>query len=77
MLSALNAYCCPNLVANTFSSLLSIFNELQGDNEPILAFWSQFDGLIFEMARCKVVIPPLLIVMLFLHALHSCYSDIV
>jgi hypothetical protein len=75
MLSALNAYCCPDLVAKAFSSLLSIFNELQEDNEPILAFWSWFDGLIFEMARCKVVIPPLLLVMLFLRALHSCYSD--
>ncbi len=77
MLSALNAYCCPDLVANAFSSLLSIFNELQGDDEPILAFWSQFDGLIFEIACCKAVIFPLLLVMLFLHAFHSCYGDIV
>ncbi len=77
MLSALNAYCCPDTVANAFSSLLSIFNELQGEDEPILAFWSWFDGLIFEMARCKVVIPPLLLVMLFLCALHSCYSNII
>ncbi len=28
------------------------------------------------MTRCKVVIPPLLLVMIFIHALHSCYSDI-
>jgi hypothetical protein len=75
--SALKTYCCPDLVANAFSSLLSIFNELQGDNEPILAFWSWFDGLIFEMACCKVVIPPLLLVMLFLCTLHSCYSNFV
>ena len=47
MLSALNAYCHPDLVANAFSSLLSLFSELQGDDEPILAFWSRFDGLIF------------------------------
>jgi hypothetical protein len=77
MLSALNTCCCPDSVANAFSSLLSIFNELQVNNKPILAFRSWFDGLIFEMARCKVVIPSLLLVMLFLHALHSCYSNIV
>jgi hypothetical protein len=77
MLAALNAYCRLDFIANAFSSLLSIFNELQGDNKPILAFRSCFDGLILEMACCKVVIPPLLLVMLFLRALHSCYSDIV
>ncbi len=65
------------MVANTFSSLLSIFNELQGDNEPILAFQSWFDGLILEMAHCKVVIPLLLLVMMFLRALHSRYSNII
>jgi hypothetical protein len=76
MLAALNAYCHPDLVANTFFSLLSIFNELQGDNEPDLAFGSCFDGLIMEMACCKVAIPSLLLIMFFLRALHSCYSDI-
>jgi hypothetical protein len=52
---------------NAFSSLLSIFNKLQGKYETILAFCSHFDGLILEMACCKVVIPPLplLLVMLF------------
>jgi hypothetical protein len=77
MLAALNAYCRPDSIANTFSSLLLIFNELQGKNKPILAFCSQFDGLILEMACCKVVIPPLLLIMLFLRALHSRYLDIV
>ena len=59
MLAALNTYCCPDLVANAFSSFLSIFNKLQGDGEPILAFHSCFDGLIMEMACCKVAIPSL------------------
>jgi hypothetical protein len=36
MLAAHNAYCRPNSVATAFSSLLSIFNELQGKNEQ---FW--------------------------------------
>jgi hypothetical protein len=77
MLAAHNAYCHPDSIANAFSSLLSIFNKLRGKNEPILAFCSRFDGLILEMARCNVVIPPLLLVILFLRALHSRYSDIV
>ncbi len=77
MLAALNAYCYPNFVANTFSSLLSIFNELQRKNKPVLAFCFHFDGLILEMACCKVMIPPLLLIMLFLHSLHSRYLDIV
>ncbi len=77
MLAACNACCHPNSVANAFSSLLSIFDELQGNDKPILAFRSCFNSLILEMACCKVVIPPLLLVMLFLLAFHSCYLDIV
>jgi hypothetical protein len=77
MLAARNACCHLNSVANAFSSLLSIFNELHGNDEPILAFCSCFNSLILEMACCKVVIPPLLLVMLFLLALHGHYLDIV
>jgi hypothetical protein len=64
MLATLNAYCCLDSVANTFSSLLLIINKLQGENELILAFCSCYDGLILEMACCKAVIPPLLLLML-------------
>ena len=32
--------------------------------------------MILEMTRCKVVIPPLLLVMIFIRVLHSRYSDI-
>ena len=77
MLAALNTCCHPDSIADAFCSLLSIFNKLQGKNKPILAFCSRFDGLILEMACCKVVIPPLLLFMLFLCVLHSCYLDIV
>jgi hypothetical protein len=79
MLAALTvtAYCCPDSIANAFSSLLSLFNEIQGEDEPILAFRSCFDGLILEMACCKVAIPPVLLVMLFLCALHSCYTGFI
>jgi hypothetical protein len=62
MFPALNAYCHPDSVTNAYSSLLSIFNKLQGDDKPIAAFWSRFDGLILEMAQSKVIIPPLLFV---------------
>jgi hypothetical protein len=77
MLAALNAYCHPDSIANTFSYLLLIYNELQGKNKLILAFCSCCDGLILEMACCKVVIPPLLLVMLSLQVLRSHYLDIV
>ncbi len=73
MLVALTAYCCPDSVANAFSSLLSLFNKIQGEDESILAFRSCFNGLVLEMACCKVAIPPLLLNMLFLRALHSYY----
>jgi hypothetical protein len=77
MLAALTAYCHPDSIANAFSSLLSLFNEIQGEDEPILAFRSCFDGLILEMACCKVAIPPLLLIMLFLRVLHSHYAGYV
>jgi hypothetical protein len=32
--------------------------------------------MILDMNRCKVVIPPHLLVMIFIHALHSRYSDV-
>ena len=47
-----------------------------GNSEPIVEFRSRFDGMIMNMARRKVIIPPLLLVMIFLCALHTCYSDI-
>jgi hypothetical protein len=76
MLAALNAYCHPDSVANAFSSLLSI---LQSFRAMTSQFWHSalFLMALFENACCKVVIPPLLLVMLFLRALHSRYSDIV
>jgi hypothetical protein len=65
------------LLTHSPPSSQSLFNKLQGENKPIVAFRSRFNGLILEMACCEVVIPPLLPVMLFLRSLHSCYLDIV
>ncbi len=38
MLATLDQHCCPNTISNAFSSLLSLFNEVQGDNELILEY---------------------------------------
>ncbi len=76
MLAALTQHCHPNSVANAFTSLLSLFNDVQGNNKPILQYWSCFDGIIVELSWCKVAIPHILLVLLFLHAIHSRYSDL-
>jgi hypothetical protein len=76
MLAALSQYCCPDLVANAFTSLLSLFNNVQGNDKPILEYWSCFDRVIMDLSQCKVTIPQILLVMLFLWALHSRYSNL-
>jgi hypothetical protein len=64
-------------VSNAFASLLSLFNDVQGESEPILEYRSRFDGLTLKLMYCKVVLPHLLSLMLFLCALHVRYADIV
>ena len=76
MLAALMQHCCPDSVSNAFSSLLLLFNNVQGETESIIEYRSRFDGLTLELLRCKVTIPSFLMVMLFLRALHSRYSVI-
>ena len=76
MLAALMQHCRPDSVSNAFSSLLSLFNDVQGESESIIEYRSRFDGLTLELSRCKVTIPSFLMVMLFLRALHSRYSVI-
>ncbi len=77
MLATLMQHCCPDTVSNAFTSLLLLFNDVQGESTSILEYWSQFDGLTLKLARCKVMIPSVLLVMLFLCALHGWYSLIV
>jgi hypothetical protein len=76
MLAALMQHCRPDSVANAFTSLLSLFNDVQWSNKPILQYRSRFDGIVMELSRCKVTIPQILMVMLFLRAIHSRYSDL-
>jgi hypothetical protein len=66
MLDALIRYCCPDTVSNAFASLLLLFNDVQQESEPTLEYCSRFDGLTLKLWRCKVVLPHLLSVMLFL-----------
>ncbi len=50
MLAALSQHCRPDSVANTFTSLLSLFNNVQGNDKPILQYQSHFDGIIMDLS---------------------------
>jgi hypothetical protein len=76
MLAVLNQHCRPDTIANAFSTLMSLFNDVQGPSEPVLEFRSRFDGMVLDMSRSKIILPPILLVMLFLRALHTRYSDL-
>jgi hypothetical protein len=56
MLAALMQHCHPDTITNAFSSLLSLFNDVQGENEYILEYPSRFDSLTLELNRCQVII---------------------
>ena len=70
MIDVLNCHCRPDSVTNAFTTLMSLFNDVQGEAESIIEFRSRFDGLNLELSRCKVFLPPILLVVLFLRALH-------
>jgi hypothetical protein len=76
MIDVLNCHCRPDSVTDAFTTLMSLFNDVQGDSKPIIEFRSRFDGMVMDMLRCRVIIPPLLLVVIFICALHSRYSDI-
>ena len=74
MLTALDQHCCPDTVANAFTTIMSLFNDVQGNSEPIMEFCFCFDGMVMDMTQCKIVIPLILLVMFFLRALHGRYT---
>jgi hypothetical protein len=76
MLAALNQHCRPDSVANAFTTLMSLFNDSMGKLEEIMALRSRFDGMVNNMSRCKIILPPVLMVMFFLCSLHSCYINL-
>jgi hypothetical protein len=41
MLAVLNQHCRPDTIANAFSTLMSLFNNVQGHLEPVLEFSSR------------------------------------
>ncbi len=55
---------------------MSLFNDVQEEPEEILAFRSNFDGLIIDMAQFQIILYPILLITLFLCAMHSSYSAI-
>ncbi len=76
MLAALNQHCHPDLVANAFTTLMSLFNDSMSESEEITASQLWFNRMINKMSRYKIFIPPMLMVMFFLCLLHSCYEPI-
>jgi hypothetical protein len=70
-------HCCLDTVSNAFTSLLSLFNNVQRNSESTIKYCPCFNGLTLELAHCKVVIPSILLVMLFLCARHDWYEEIV
>jgi hypothetical protein len=66
----------PSSISNSFTTLLALFNDTQGNKEGIHEFCSRFEGHLEALSRSSVAIPPNLQVMLFLRAIHARYSDL-
>ena len=76
MLQVLEDNFRPSSISNTFTTLLSLFNDRQSDKEGIHEFRSRFEGHFSALSRSSVAIPQILQVMLFLRALHLRYQDL-
>jgi len=59
MLAVLNQHCRSDRIANAFIMLMSRFNDVQGQSEPVLEFRSRFDGMVLDMSRSKIILPPI------------------
>lgn len=55
MLAVLNQHCCPDSVVNVFTTLMSLFKDVQSDSESILEFHSRFDGSILDTKHWKTL----------------------
>ncbi len=64
----------PFSISNSFTTLLALFNDTQGDKEGIHEFRSRFEGHLGALSRSSMAIPPILQVMLFLRAIHARYA---
>jgi hypothetical protein len=76
MLQVLEDNFHPASISNTFTTLLSLFNNRQSDKEGIHKFHLQFEGNLLALFRLLVAIPQILLVMLFLRAIHLRYQGL-
>ena len=76
MLQVLEDNFHPSSISNTFTTLLSLFNDKQSDKEGIHESRSHFKGHFSTLSRSSVAIPQILQVMIFLRALRSRYQDL-
>ena len=76
MLQVLEDHFRPSSISNSFTTLLALFNDTQGDKETIHEFRSRFEGHMGALSRSSVAIPPILQVMIFLRGMHSRYQDL-
>ena len=77
MLQVLEDHYRPSSISNTFTTLLSLFNDKQGDAEVIHEFRSCFEGNLLILSHSSVAIPQILQVMLFLRAIHPRYEGLI
>jgi hypothetical protein len=57
MLQVLKNHYCPSSISNTFTTLLSLFNDKQSDTEGVHEFCSCFEGNISVLSHSSVAIP--------------------
>jgi hypothetical protein len=76
MLQVLEDHYRPSSISNTFTTLLSLFNDKQSDAEGIHEFRSRFEGNLSVLSHSSVAIPQILQVMLFLRAIHPRYEGL-
>ena len=71
MLQVLEDNFRPSSILNSFTTLIALINDTQGDKEGLHEFRSRFEGHLGALSWSSVAIPPILQVMLFLQALHA------
>ncbi len=76
ILQVLEDHFHPSSISNSFTTLLALFNDTQGEQESIHEFYSRFEGHMGALFCSLVAIPPIIQVMLFLWGMHSRYQDL-
>ena len=76
MLQVLEDHYRPSSISNTFTTLLSLFNDTQSDAEGLHEFRSRFEGNLLVLSHSSVTIPQILQVMFFLRAIHPRYEGL-